>query len=113
MADLAELEQRVKALESDARGEAGLTRRAFEHINEIRDDIAVLRKHAATSGDALDQLKARVDRLDGDLREVKSELRDLKEHVIRFEGQFNAFRREYAGVVAETMREVLKERSGE
>jgi chromosome segregation ATPase len=86
--DVEDLERRVKALESEARGEQVPTRRAFEHIHEIRDDIAVLRKHAATSGNELEQIKTRLGRL---------------------ENEFSAFRRELPGQIADVMREVLKE----
>lgn len=89
--DVEALERRVAALESDVRGEAVLTRRLFEHVREMRDDIAILRKHAATTGDELEQIKIRLGRLEHD---------------------FDTFRRDFPHQIADIMREVLKEQRG-
>jgi chromosome segregation ATPase len=121
--DVDGLERRVAALESELRGEQGLTRRLFEHVREIRDDIAVLRRHAAASGDELEQIKTRLGRLETqmgrvetevsglktDMSGVKTETSGLKTNMGRLETEFGAFRREFPGIVADVMREVLKE----
>jgi acyl carrier protein phosphodiesterase len=82
--EIAELKRRVAELESEAKGERQLSRRQFEQIREIRDDMAVLRSHAVT-------LDKRLDRMDDRLG--------------RLESAFAAF----PGLIAETMREVLRE----
>jgi hypothetical protein len=80
-ATLEELERRVKVLESEVAGEATLTRRAFEHVQEIRDDIAVLRKHSATTGDALEQLLQRTSRI-GNLESQVLSLREAMPGIV-------------------------------
>ena len=89
--EIAELKRRVAELEGEAKGERQLSRRQFEQIREIRDDLAVLRSHAVTVEMRLDRIEARIGRL---------------------ESEFTAFRRELPALIAETMREVLREERG-
>jgi predicted RNase H-like nuclease (RuvC/YqgF family) len=115
--DVDSLERRVTALESELRGEQGLTRRLFEHVREIRDDIAVLRRHAAATGDEIEQIKTRLGRLETEVSALKTEVSGLKTEVggLKTEvgglkTEMSAFRREFPGIVADVVREVLKER---
>jgi hypothetical protein len=78
-ATLEELERRVKVLESEVAGEAKLTRRAFEHVQEIRDDIGILRKHSAAVGDKLDEVLTRLGRLEGQFAGLGGQFLGLRE----------------------------------
>jgi predicted RNase H-like nuclease (RuvC/YqgF family) len=99
------VKRRVAELESEAKGEHQLSRRQFEQIREIRDDMAVLRSHAATLGEHVARLETRIDRLDGRVARVETQL-------TAFRQEFAKHRQELPALIANTMREVLREQSG-
>lgn len=91
MADIQELERRVTALENEMQGQNRLNTRTFEMLAEVRDDVAVLRRHAVATGRKVDELDARTTHIDTQLTEL---------------------RRELPSMMADVMREVLKEAKG-
>ncbi|MDB5557205.1 MAG: hypothetical protein JWQ36_139 [Enterovirga sp.] len=96
MTDVAVLERRVTALEQEVEGEKLVTRHILEQTRLNADDLAAIKARLANhdrrfdSHDArFDKLDARFDRLDADLRSLRADLPKM---------------------VAETLREVLRER---
>jgi hypothetical protein len=91
MADILDLERRVAALEAEAHGQQRLNTRTYELLAELRDDVAVLRRHAVATGGKVDELDARISHVDTQISEL---------------------RRELPSMMADVMREVLKETKG-
>jgi len=82
------LEARVSVVEREVNGEKTVSRYILEQTRRNGDDIA--------------GIKTRLDRVESDLSEVKSDVKGVK-----FE--LAALRKDLPGIVADTMREVLRE----
>lgn len=85
------LADRVSTLESEVEGEKVVSRYILEQTRRNGDDLAAI--------------KTRLDRVEGRLDRIESEVRQLREEV-------RQLRRDMPGIVAETMREVLREERG-
>ena len=85
------LADRVAVLESEVEGEKIVSRYILEQTRRNGDDLAALKTR-------LDRVEARLDRVESELRQLRDELRQL--------------RRDLPGMIAETMREVLREERG-
>ena len=96
MAEDEVLERRVTALEQEVEGEKLVTRHILEQTRRNGDDIAATRTQLA-------RIEARQDRAENELRGVRAELGLVKTSV-------QSLRTELPGMIAETMREVLRER---
>ena len=83
------LEKRVSALEQEVEGEKLVTRHILEQTRRNSDDLAIIKSRLGAHDTRFDRHDARFDR-------IETELRNL--------------RRDLPTIVAETMREVLKER---
>jgi hypothetical protein len=83
------LEKRVSALEQEVEGEKLVTRHILEQTRRNSDDLAIIKAR-------LNAHDHRFDRLEADIRRIDDSLTGL--------------RRDLPTIVAETMREVLKER---
>jgi chromosome segregation ATPase len=90
------LEKRVDDLAADKAGQDRLNSRTFEMLSEVRDDVALLRRHAIATD-------ARLEKMDARLEKVESRLTKL-------DNNFTAFQRDLPSLIANTMREVLRER---
>jgi uncharacterized protein YoxC len=84
-----ELEARVSVLEGEVEGEKLVTRYILEQTRRNGDDIAAVKSR-------LDRVETRLDRLEQKLDALGN--------------AFDGFRRDLPKIVAETMREVLRER---
>jgi uncharacterized coiled-coil protein SlyX len=84
-AQIADLTRRVAALEVEAQGQQRYNARILGMLTELRDDVAILRSHAVGLGQRFDALEAKV------------------------VAEIGGLRRDLPGIVAETMREVLRE----
>jgi uncharacterized coiled-coil protein SlyX len=84
-AQIADLTRRVAALETEAQGQQRYNARILGMLTELRDDVAILRSHAVGLGQRFDALEAKVS------------------------ADINGLRRDLPGIIAETMREVLRE----
>lgn len=91
-AQVASLTSRVSALEAEVQGQQRYNSRIFGMIAELRDDVAILRSHAVGLGQRFDALEAKFSSLE---TKVTTEIGGL--------------RRDLPGIIAETMREVLRE----
>ena len=89
MSDHDLLDRRVTAVEEEVEGEKLVTRHILEQTRRNGDDIAAIRTQLA-------RIENRQDRTDSNVESLKSE--------------FRAFRTEFPRIVAETMREVLREK---
>jgi chromosome segregation ATPase len=96
MAENEVLERRVTALEQEVEGEKLVTRHILEQTRRNGDDIAAIRTQLA-------RIESRQDRTEAELRGVRAEVSGLKNSI-------QSLRSELPGIVAETMREVLRER---
>jgi chromosome segregation ATPase len=97
-AEIIDLKRRITSLETEVKSEQQFSVRLFQAIRELRDDVALLRTHSMVLGDRVGRLEERMDRVESELAALRSE--------------FNAFRKELPAMIAETMREVLREYRG-
>ena len=100
--EIVELKRRVTLLESEVKADRELPVRLFQYVREIRDDVALLRSHAMVIDGRLGRLEERMDGVEQRLDRVESELASLR-------SEFATFRKELPGIIAETMREVLRD----
>ena len=84
-AQIADLTRRVAALEAEAQGQQRYNARSLGMLTELRDDVAILRSHAVGLGQRFDALEAKV------------------------AVEISGLRRDLPGIIAQTMREVLRE----
>jgi tetrahydromethanopterin S-methyltransferase subunit G len=92
------LADRVSTLEHEVEGEKVVSRYILEQTRRNGDDLAAV--------------KTRLGRVEGRLDRVESEVRQLAEEGRQTREELRQLRRELPGIVAETMREVLRERDG-
>lgn len=101
------LQGRVDTLEGEVEGEKSVTRHILEQTRRNGDDLAALAAHmggelaalATHMGGELTALKTRMDKVEGRLGRVETELHKLRDNM--------------PVIVADTMRDVLRERGGD
>jgi hypothetical protein len=86
-----EFEARIGELVAEIEGEKIVSRYILEQTRRNGDDLAIL--------------KARMDRFESELRQTREEGRQTRD-------ELRELRQELPGIVAETMREVLREHDG-
>lgn len=86
--EIVEIKRRLTLLENEVKADRELPVRLFTYLREMRDDIGLLRSHAVVT-------EKRIETLENNVAELRSE--------------FNSFRKEFPNMVADAMREVLKE----
>jgi predicted nuclease with TOPRIM domain len=106
-AQIADLTRRVAALEAEAEGQQRYNARILRMLTELRDDVAILRTHAVGLGQRFDALEAKVERLDAKFDGLEAKAGSLEAKV---SAEIGGLRRDLPGIIAETMREVLRER---
>ncbi len=97
-AQIADLDRRVSALEKTAKGQERHNARVTELLTELKEDVALLRRHAISSGQKIEQLEARVAAVETGLEGVRADVKGLRADITAL-----------PGFLAETMREVLRE----
>ena len=114
--EIVEIKRRLTAVENEVKSEQQFSVRLFNYVREIRDDVAILRSHAmVTDGrtgrveERMDRLEARMDRLEERMARLEQRLQRVEDDLGALRSEFNDFRREFPGMVAEAMREVLRE----
>jgi chaperonin cofactor prefoldin len=98
MTDIAELERRVSALEAQFKQQKNRDDRIMQILTELKEDSALLRRHAIASGQKIEDLDSRISALDS--------------RVSALEGEMKAMRSDIAalpGIIIDAMREVLRE----
>jgi chromosome segregation ATPase len=101
-AEIVELKRRMTTLENEVTANHDFSVKLFIHIRDMREDIALVRSHAVVTDKRLERLEERMGRVEQRLERVESDLHGLR-------SEFNTFRKELPGMIAETMREVLRE----
>ena len=89
MSDVELLDKRVSYLEQEVEGEKLVTRHILEQTRRNADDLAAIKGRLGRMESQLGEFAGRFDRSDSELR---------------------ALRRDLPGIIAETLREVLRER---
>ena len=102
-AQIADLTRRVAALETEAQGQQRYNARILGMLTELRDDVAILRSHAVGLGQRFDALEAKVTAETGGLRRRFDALEG------KVTAEIGGLRRDLPGIIAGTMREVLRE----
>jgi hypothetical protein len=112
-AQVASLTSRVSALEAEVQGQQRYNSRILGMIGELRDDVAILRRHAVGLGQRFDALDAKFSGLDAKVTGLESRFSGLEARFSSLEAKVTAeiggLRRDLPGIIAETMREVLRE----
>lgn len=96
MSDDKVLERRVAAVEQEVEGEKMVTRHILEQTRRNGDDIAAIRTQLA-------RIEVRFDRTDREMGALKAEFGGLR-------SEMRELRADLPGMIAETLREVLRER---
>jgi uncharacterized protein YoxC len=93
--DLKRVEDRVEFVAQEVDGEKLLSRYILKQARQNGDDLAAVKTRVDRIEEKVDRLDQRVDRLETDLRGLRSD--------------FNASQEKLPGMIAEVMREVLRE----
>ncbi len=108
MTDIAELERRVTALEAEVKHHKTRDDRIVGILTELKEDTALLRRHAIASGQKIEQLEDRIAAVQNDLAKRMDRVED---EVKTMRSEMSAMRKEFAAfpsIVADALREVLK-----
>jgi hypothetical protein len=98
-AQIASLTSRVSALEAEAQGQQRYNSRILGMLTELREDVAIVRSHAVGLGQRFDALEAKFSGLEGRFSSLEAKVT----------AEIGGLRRDLPGIIAETMREVLRE----
>jgi chromosome segregation ATPase len=93
--DLKRVEDRVEFVVQEVDGERLLSRYILKQARQNGDDLAAVKTRVDRIEEKVDRLEQKVDRLETDLRGLRSD--------------FNSSQEKLPGIVAEVMREVLRE----
>ena len=117
-AQIADLHLRVSALEKTAKGQDRHNARAAEILTELKEDVALLRRHAISTGQKVEDMdtrlgavEARLGKVEGRLGKVEAGLEGVRADIaaLAYRADVTGLRRDLPGIIAETMREVLRE----
>ena len=100
---IADLTRRVTALETEAQGQQRYNARILGMLTELRDDVAILRSHAVGLGQRFDGLEEKV------TAEIGGLCRRFDALEAKVAAEIGGLRRDLPGIIAGTMREVLRE----
>lgn len=104
-AEIANLSRRVGALETEAQGQHRLNARTVAILTEVKEDVAILRRHAIATGQKVEELESHIDKMDARLAAVESGVAAVRTDMA-------SLRRDLPSIVAEAMREVMRESKG-
>ncbi len=115
-AQIADLTRRVSALEKTAKGQDRHNARVTEILTELKEDVALLRRHAISTGQKVEEMDARLGAVEARLDKVETRLDKVETRLGKVEAGLEGvrtdiagLRRDLPGIIAETMREVLRE----
>ncbi len=113
---IADLTRRVTALEKAANGQERHNARVTELLTELKEDVALLRRHAISTGQKVEEMDARLGAVEvrlaaveAGLEGVRADIGGLRADIGRVQADIAGLRRDLPGIIAETMREVLRE----
>ncbi len=96
--DLKRIETRVEFVAQEVEGEKLLSRYILQQTRQNGDDLAVL--------------KARTERIEGKVDKLEGKVDRLESKVDRLEQRFSQLETKLPGLIADVMREVLRESRG-
>ena len=96
--DLKRVETRVEFVAQEVDGERLLSRYILQQARQNGDDLAVV--------------KTRVERIEGKVEKLEQKIDRLETEVRGLRGDFNSSQLKLPGLIAEVMREVLRETRG-
>jgi uncharacterized coiled-coil protein SlyX len=108
-AQIADLDRRVAALEKTAKAQDRHNARVAELLTELKEDVALLRRHAISTGQKVEELEVRLAAVEAGLEGVRGDLASVRGDLASVRADVAALRRDLPGIIAETMREVLRE----
>jgi division protein CdvB (Snf7/Vps24/ESCRT-III family) len=94
--EFSQLEARVAIVEREVEGEKMVTRHILEQTRRNSDDLATIKSRLVRVETRLDGVESRLDRVESRLDRVEQKL--------------DGFIRDFPAMVAQTMRDVLRER---
>ena len=103
--DLKRVETRLEFAGQEVEGEKFVWRYVLEQSRKNGDDLAVLKTRAGRLEGKVDGLEGKVDRLEGKVDRIETELRALR-------SDFTSSQEKLPGLIADVMREVLRESRG-
>ncbi len=101
-AQIADLTRRVTALEKAANGQERHNERVTELLTELKEDVALLRRHAISTGQKVEEMDARMGALEARMEKLEAGLEGVRADIA-------GLRRDLPSIIADTMREVLRE----
>jgi chromosome segregation ATPase len=122
-AQIADLTRRVAALEEAANGQERHNARVIEILTELKEDVALLRRHAISTGRKVEEmdvrlgavearmgaLEARLEKIEAQMDKVETRLGKVEVGLEGVRADIAGLRRDLPGMIADTMREVLRE----
>jgi SMC interacting uncharacterized protein involved in chromosome segregation len=103
--DLKRVETRVEYVAQEVEGEKMLSRYILQQARRNGDDLAILKGRTERMEAKADKLEGKMDKLEGRVEKIEAELRALR-------SDFNTSQTKLPGMIAEVMREVLRESRG-
>jgi phage shock protein A len=100
--DLKRVEDRMAFVAQEVDGEKLLSRYILQQARQNGDDLAALKTRVGRVEEKVDRLEQKVDQLETGIRELRTDLTALRE-------EFRTSQSELPGMIAEVMREVLRE----
>ena len=101
-AEITELKRRMTVLENEVKADHEFSVKLFIYVREIRDDVALLRSHAVIADKRIERLEERMERLEIELAALRADFNASR-------SEFAVFREQLPKMIADTMREVLRE----
>ena len=108
-AEITELKRRMTMLENEVKADHDFSVKLFSYVREMRDDVALLRSHAVVADRRIERLEERMERVETSLAAVRAEVNELRSDFNASHTEFQAFRKELPAMIADTMREVLRD----
>ncbi len=103
--DLKRVEDRVEFVAQEVDGERLLSRYILQQARQNGDDLAVVKTRVERIEGKVEKLEQKVDRLEQKVDRLETEVRGLR-------NDFNSSQEKLPGMIAEVMREVLRENRG-
>lgn len=103
--DLKRVETRVEFVAQEVEGEKLLSRYILQQTRQNGDDLAILKART-------ERIEGKVDKLEGKVDKLEGKVDRLDGKVDRLEQKFNQLETKLPGLIADVMREVLRESRG-
>ncbi len=117
--DLKRVETRVEFVAQEVDGEKLLSRYILQQARQNGDDLAVLKARTERIEGKVDKLEQKVDKLEQKVDRLEAEVRGLRVDMSGLRSDMNGLRSDFdssqsklPGMIAEVMREVLRETRG-